>query len=171
MKKVLFSLFISSVLFLVGCQENSMTNPVSPLNKNDFTHVTTSQGIIPIDQKIANSVTGNADFILTGKINYTESIFQQIGPQVTSTLEPGFDVITNISIDAILKGVNVSNIEENGWRILSESSNQVFVRADGSSILVKSYTVLGRTDKLVFTFTVSAKGIRLDRVILDSPKV
>ena len=170
MKKVLFSLFISSVLLLVGCQENSMTNPVSPsLNKNDLTNVTTLQGIIPIDQKITNTVPGNADFILNGKINYTESIVQHLGPQVISTLAPGFDVMTNISIDAILKGIRVSNVEQNGWRILSKSSDQVFVRADGSSVLIKSYPVLGRTDKLVFTFVVTVKGIRLDRVILDSP--
>ena len=174
MKKVLFSLFIFSVLLLVGCQENSMTNPVSSesLNKTDLTHGTTSQSTITLDQKLANpGIEGNTDFIVNGKIDYTESIFPQNVTPLVSTLAPGIDVMTNISVDAILKSVSLSNVGQNGWKILSDSRDQVFVSANGSSVLVKSFPVPGRTDrlKLVFTFTVTVNGIRLDSVILDSP--
>jgi hypothetical protein len=177
MKKVLFSLFISSVLLIVGCQENSMTNPVSSesLNKADVTHGTTLKGTILLDQKLANPVIrGNADFIINGKINYTESIFPLNGPEVTTLINsaaPRIDASLDISVDAILKGASSTIAGPNDWKISSVSKDQVFITANGSPVLVKTYPVLGRTDKLelVCTFTVTADGIRLDSVILDSP--
>ncbi|HSD64719.1 MAG TPA: hypothetical protein VLB50_13030 [Ignavibacteriaceae bacterium] len=177
MKKVIFSLFISSVLFLVGCQENSMTNPVSSdlVNKASLTHETTLRGTITLDQRLANPVIkGNPDYIVNGKINYTESISPQNGPQITavaSTTAPRIDVGLDISVDATVKGVSSTKAGQNEWKIFSDSKDQVFVNEDVGTVLVKSYPLPGRTDnlELVCTFTVTAKGIRLDSVILNSP--
>ncbi len=177
MKKVLFSVFISSVLFFVGCQENSVTNPVSSesLSKADINQGNVFQGTIVLDQQLINPIIkGNPDFRILGKIEYTESIFSHGVPQITvngSTTAPSVGIGLDFSINATISAISSTSIGQNEWKISSSSKDQVFVNQNGSTILVKTFPLIGRSDdlSLVCTFTVTEKGVRLDSVILNSP--
>ncbi len=178
MKKVLFSLFISSVLLLVGCQENSITNPVSSdsINKASSVHETILRGTVILDQQLVNpTIKGNPDFKMKGKINYIETIFPKNVPELTgvgSNMTPGVEIGLNFSIDATISSTSSTLVGQNQWRIFSNSQDQVFVKENGSTILVKTFPIIGGVDNisLVCTFTVTEKGIKLDSVILNSPE-
>lgn len=177
MKKILFSLFISSFLLLVGCQDNSVTNPVSSesINKASLTHETIFRGAIRLDQQLVSpTIKGNPDFRVNGKINYIESIFPRNVPQITgvaNTTIPRIEIGLDFSIDASINSVSSTEVGQNEWKIFSNSKDQVFVNENGSTILVKSFPLIGRVDnlELVCTFTVTEKGLRLDDIVLNSP--
>jgi hypothetical protein len=171
MKKMMLSLVIFLFLLLIGCQENSMTNPVSAesLNKANLNHLNTEQGTIKLDQKLADPYRVKDYFLLSGEIKYTDELLIK-NPRVTAT---GYDVKTDISVDATLKNISSSFGESNTWKILSESQDLVYVTANGRYVLEKYYPVLGRTDKMELDckFEITTDGVRLISVNLITPIV
>lgn len=173
MKNIVLSLVVSSVLLLliVGCEDNSINNPISAesFNKAEPNSGITLHGSIILDRRLEVPGTIKKYYLLRGKINYSQELIIN-SPQA---IVPGYDVKLDISIDAILKDISVPSGEQNTWKILAESKEITFVALNGSSILVKSYPVLGRTDKmeLVCTFVITTQGLKLESVVLSSSVV
>ncbi|HCY74559.1 MAG TPA: hypothetical protein DHV28_01440 [Ignavibacteriales bacterium] len=174
MKKLfLITAVFSALLLLIGCQDNSITDPFSSgsLNKNNLMHSNSFEGIITLDQKLADPDRINDYFLLSGKIKFTETLFdntlQDKAPQLTTA---GQEERLDISVDAALTAVGVSNADKGVLRIDSKSDDIVFVSANGTDTLVKAYPVLGRKDKmeLVCTFDVTENGLTLKDAILTS---
>ena len=172
MKNILFSLVISSImLLLVSCEENSVNNPVSTesVDKVGPHSEKTLRGSITLNHNLEAPGTIKKYLHLSGKIYYSQQLIITDRPDIA----PGYDVELDISVDAILKDVNAVNGEQNTWKILAKSEDITFVAINGSSILVKSYPVLGRTDELqlVCTFEITTQGMELKSVALSSPVV
>jgi hypothetical protein len=173
MKNILLSLVVFSVLLLllVGCEDNSINNPVSAesFNKAGPLSGNTLNGSIILEHKLAGLGTVNKYYLLSGKIYYSQELIIK-NPQA---IVLGYDVKLDISVDAVLKDISAPSGEQNAWRILSKSEDLVFVAANGSYVLVKSYPVLGRTDEmeLVCTFAITTRGLKLENVVLSSPVV
>lgn len=171
MKKIFFLMAFSLVLLLIGCNENSASNPVSPdtINKSASGLGTEHRGDIYLDQKLQSPDVLGDYFQLNGDINYTEETLGQI-PQSSIA---GLDEKLDISIEATLTDISVNTTKPVIWKISSESGDLVTLPQNGSNELVKTYLVPGRTDKLelVCTFTVTLDGLKLKNAVLQSAMV
>jgi hypothetical protein len=172
MKKILFSAVVSSfLLLLIGCQDNSMTNPVSSqsLNKTDPIGSNFVENVIPLDYKLIDPVNKDIEYKLSGDISYTEEVLKS----GTQDVAPQYAIKLDNSILANLKIISSSDIKLNSWKISSQADNIVKITSDNADILVKSFPVIGNPDRLelVCTFTVSADGEELTKVALESPVV
>jgi hypothetical protein len=174
MKKLFLLIAIFSVLLiLIGCQDNSITDPFSSgsLKKDNLIHANSFEGSITLDQKLADPDRINEYFLLSGKIKYAETVFnnnfQDKTPQLTAA---GQEENLDISVDATLTSLGVFNSDKGVFRIDSKSDDIVFIHANGTDTLVKTYPVLGRKDKLelVVTFDVTENGLKLKDAILTS---
>ena len=174
MKYHLLSLVVSSVLLisLMGCEDNSMNNPVSgtSVDKVQPPGVNTLSGKIMLDHRVGDPVRINNYYQLTGNISYTQELFSVNNPN--QDIVPGYNINLDIQVDAILKDY-LSNLEPNSWEIKAESNDRFYINAAGSYTLIKAYPVVGTKDRLelVFTFIVTTDGMKLEGVILSSPVV
>ncbi len=177
MKKLLLSIAsLSFLLLLIGCQDNSITDPYSggSLNKSNLTHSNKFEGVITLDQKLADPDRINDYFLLRGNIKFAEYLFDNplidSAPQLTAA---GLNEKLDISVDAVLRGILSSSADQSVLKVDSKSDDIVFVNTNGTDTLVKSYPVIGRKDKLelVLTFAVTENGIKLKDAILISAEV
>ncbi len=160
MKNLLLTLVAFSVLLLIGCQENSITDPVSSesVNKNQISAGTLTSGTIPLEGLLVVPGMGQTYYSIEGVINYTHQLFQRdpIPPA------PQYNVQLNLSVSAYLN--NESTRERNTLSIASQSEDVFYVSEEGIYILEKSFIVLGSNDglALVCRFLVTTEGVSLN---------
>lgn len=156
MKKLLSSLIVFSVLFVLGCQENSITDPVSTrsINKNQTTGETFTSGVIPLEGLLMIRGGFQSYYTIKGQINYTHELVL-LDPMPPA---PQYYVDLNLSVMA-----NLTDESHNTFRISSTSEDNIYVLENGRYFLVKSFPVIGRNDglTLVCSFIVTTGGIGL----------
>lgn len=156
MKKLLISLVVFSVLFIIGCQENSITDPVSTesINKNQTTGETFTSGSIPLKGLLIVPGGFQSYYDIQGQINYTHQlVFLDPMPPA-----PQYYIDLDLSVRA-----NLTDEGNNTFRNSSTSEDNIYVSDDGISLLEKFFPVLGRTDGMVLVcrFLVTTDGIGL----------
>jgi len=161
MKKLLSSLVVFSVLFVIGCQENTITDPISSesVQKVQTTGETFTSGVIPLEGLLVVPGGFQTYYSIEGQINFThELVLLDPAPPA-----PQYYIDLDLSVQAIL-----TDEGHNGFRISSQSEDIVYVSEDGIYILEKSFPVLGRTDGLVLVcrFLVTTDGIGLSSMWL-----
>ena len=170
MKMMVFSLAFAS-LILFSCQDNTVTNPVSPnqINKTNDANGNSFMGAIPLDKVLTAPGPGPIvkDYDLVGKIDFNGD-FTGITNNQTKEIE---DLKLDILIDARLETISNKDPNHDEWMISSESQNRFYVTPDGQKVFEKTYPVLHRKDKmqLVCTFTVTTRNLVLDNVVLTTP--
>lgn len=168
MRYLVFSLVVISFLFF-GCQDNTVTDPVSPnqINKTSNFVGNTIRGTIPLDKILYVSGNSNDYYQINGKINYSEEFFRNISSQTESR----GDIKLGITIDALLTDPRVVGPGTEGWKISSESEDVLYVNPEGIDIIERTYPVMNRKDdmQLVCTFIVTTNGLSLDNMILKIP--
>ena len=166
MKKLLFSPVVFSVLLIIGCQENSITDPVSieTTNKSQNQEGSISRGTIPLEGILVHHGGFNSYYSIEGSIEYTHELIL-FDPKPPS---PQYNVYLNLSVDAILTNPDLPG--RNSWTISSESEDVFYVSEDGIYILEKSFPVLDRNDglALVCRFLVTTDGVGLNAKWLSS---
>jgi len=159
MKKLLISLVFYSVLFIIGCQENSITDPVSTesINKNQTTSETFTSGVIPLEGLLVVPGGFQSYYSIRGQINYTHELL------LIEPIPPQYYIDLNLSARALL-----TDEGHNAFRISSLSEDNFYVSEDGISMLQKSFPVLGRNDGMVLVcrFLVTTDGIGLSSMWL-----
>ena len=169
MKMMVFSLaFVSLLMF--SCNDNTLTDPVSPnqINKTSDVAGNSFMGAIPLDKVLAAPGPGPLvkDYDLVGKIDFNGE-FTGTPPNQTKEIE---DLKLEILIDARLAAISNKDPNQDVWMISSESQNRFYVTRDGEKKFEKTYPVLHRKDlQLVCTFTVTTRGLMLDNIVLTSP--
>ena len=160
MKNLLLTLVAFSVLLLMGCQENSITDPISTesVNKDQISVGTLTSGTIPLEGILVFPGMGQTYYSIEGEINYTHKLVQQdpIPPA------PQYNVQLNLSVSAYLN--HESTRERNTLSISSQSEDVFYVSEEGIYILEKSFIVLGSNDglALVCRFLVTTEGVSLN---------
>lgn len=156
MKKLLSSLIVFPVLFVIGCQENSITDPVSTgsINKNQTPGWTVTSGVIPLEGLLMIPGGFQSYYTIKGQINYTHELVL-LDPMPPA---PQYYVDLNLSVRA-----NLTDESHNTFRISSTSEDNIYVLENGRYFLVKSFPVIGRNDglTLVCSFIVTTGGIGL----------
>ena len=166
MKKLFLTTVIFSVLVIIGCQENSITDPIGDvgqqdLQKNDDPLV--HQGIIELNAILEVPDLTNSFLQISGQIEYVhELVFVDPIPPA-----PQFYIELNLSIRAaLIDGV------QNKFTISSESQDIIYVSEDGIYLFEKSFTVQGRRDGLILLcrFLVTTDGVGLNEMWLVIPE-
>jgi len=161
MQKLLFSFVVFSVLFVTGCQENSITDPVSSelTNKIQKPAGTVTRGSIPLEGILVFPGMGQSYYSIEGRISYTHEL-ARVDPLPPSQY---YSVKLNLSVDAIL--INPDLPGHYSRTISSESEDMFYVSENGFYILEKSFPVLGGAEDvemiLVCRFLVATDGVRL----------
>ena len=89
MKQLLFSLVVFSILFVIGCQENSITDPVSAesIKKDQTTVDPFTSGVIPLEGVLVVPGGFQSYYDIQGQINYThELVLLSPGPRYHSII-------------------------------------------------------------------------------------
>ena len=157
MKKLLISLVVFSVLLIIGCQENSITDPISPksVSKNENPNANVIKGSIPLEGILGSGF--NSYLTINGSIDYVhEKVFVNVSPTQR------YSISLKLSVNAVLTDPNLH--ANNTWTISDKSKDIFYVSEDGIYLLEKSFPVLGRADGMVLVcrFLVTTDGVRLD---------
>ena len=174
MKKLFLTLVTFSILFVVGCQENSITDPipVEPTSKVQQT-VPSNKGTITLEGMLADPYpVMNSYFILNGVIEYEHTLVTR------EPIPPETFVSLNLSVSADLTYLctvcSTPNEDTLAGSISNESNDEIFISMWEDEIfsLEKSFPIQGRDDGMVLVckFFVTANGIGVDEMWLVLPE-
>jgi hypothetical protein len=161
MKNLLFTVFSFSVLLLIGCQENSMVDPLSPdsINKSGNPTSNITSGTIKLGGLLVLPGGFQSYYTIDGQIDYTHEkvLVDPIPPA------PQYYIAVGLSIRAeISDGSNILTVSSN-------SNDNVYVSEEGIMILEKVYPVLNSENGLVLIckFLVTTDGLGLNEMMLE----
>jgi len=180
MKKLFLSLVVFSILFVIGCQENTITDPLSAESSGTqgITNETAIKNItqdVPdvirfenvLESPIPSTVNGPREcFIVAGTIEVDHKVWQ-LDPIPPSKQ---YRVTVGLCIDAEMNCA--AGQERNRWFIECDTENTIYFFGDELFTLTKYYTVTGRSDRmqLVVDYGVSIDGVYLKSMALRIPK-
>jgi len=157
MKKLLYSLVVFSALLIIGCRENSITDPVltESINKNQTTGEIFTSGVIPLEGLLVIWGGFQTYYDIQGQINYTHELVL-LDPAPPS---PQYYIDLNLSVRA-----NLTDESHKTFRISSTSEDNIYILQNGRYLLEKSFPVIGRNDglTLVCSFIVTTGGVSLN---------
>jgi hypothetical protein len=163
MKNLLLTLVIFSVLLLIGCQENSITDPIqnTELQKTDDPAVTT--GTIPLEGTLEILNQPNSYMIINGQADYVHELF------FVDPIPPAPQYYVNLSLNVYAELTNLSSPSDPIWIISTQTNDIFYVSEEGIYLLVKTFAVQGREDGLVLKcrFLVTTDGIGLNAMWLE----
>jgi len=177
--KNLFLFFIAiSILFVIGCQESAITDPLSTnspgiqsvtnetVDKNLPRDYQDHPNIIKFQKKLEPPFTtfANHTFEVGGAITFEHNV-EYLNPP-----GPLYRATVNLSIDAELKETWLGGSAS--WTITGETKDVIYLFGNHSVILIKYYSVKGREDgmKLAFRFGVDKDGVALIDLWLTFPR-
>jgi hypothetical protein len=157
MKKLIFSFVIFSFLLLVGCQDSSITDPVStqPTQKAQHPYGVTTTGTIHLSGVLLAPGQLNTYYTVKGTIKYTHQLFPS--PPVPA-LERDYVGVT-LAIDASLTGDAIQGGKK--LNISSNSADKFYLSADGDYKLVESFDIKDAQIALSVSFLVTADNVSL----------
>lgn len=168
MKNLLLTLVTFSVLLLIGCQDNSITDPIqdSGLQKNDGSNVNSGtiilEGLLNDPHPVMNSF-----YIINGEIQY------QLALEVTEPV-PSQDIVSlDLSVSANFTYLCTvcepqSDIVSVGTVLIS-TNDSFYVSEEGIYMLEKTFQIQGRDDGMVLkcSFLVTTEGVGLNEMWLE----
>ncbi len=172
MKKLFLSLIFFTALLIVGCQENSITNPVpdsADINKSD---ASTASGFIKLQNSLQSPYqVFNSYFDISGVINYSIEV-HQLDPIPPNSQEL---ISLQLSIDAELTNVctvcsPLSN-ETPAGTISGEINDVINFSDDTQHAVTKTFAIDKRTDGMTLkvSFLVTTSSVTVDYMKLELP--
>jgi len=176
MKKLFLTLVTFSILFVIGCQENSITDPltVEPTNKVQQTDPS-NQGTITLDAMLTNPYpVMNSYFIINGVIEYEHTLFylDPIPPNPQHVVSLNLSVTAGITDFCTVCDPQTSDFS--AGTISNESNDEIAISLweDEIILLEKSFPIQGRDDGMVLVckFFITGNSIGLDEMWLVLPE-
>ena len=168
MKKILLTIVVFSVLFIIGCQENSITDPITvePTNNVQMTDDTFLPDRMVLEGLLVDPSVPFSYMTIRGYIEYEHRLVlvDPIPPA------PQYYVLLQLTVNAELGSPN--GYEDPIWYIQSVSEDMIYVSEEGIYILEKSFQVQDRNDglTLVCRFLVTTDGVGLNEMWLELPE-
>ena len=152
MKKLFLTLVTFSILFVIGCQENSITDPTQSFSKKENLIAERTINLY----YMLNDPSGSS-CQLTGEVNYLHRIYtDQLGL---------YEVTLSLNMNSQLSRLGGPIAEP--WVINGWSEDVVIVSEDESVILEKRYEVKNRYDiVLVVHYLVTKEGVEISKLWL-----
>ena len=175
MKNLIISLAAASILFVIGCQENSITDPIAnePVDKvQTGTPDTYRHGIIPLEGALNDPYPiMNSYYIISGQIEYDFRIFHMdpIPPSPQRYLSLHFE--TNADLQYLCTVCSPSPEDELAGFIADVSEDYVPLGGNFVSLLEKTFIIQDREDGMVLKarFLVTYHQIELSAMWLALP--
>jgi len=178
MKKILLTLVAISVLFVLGCQESTITDPLSTElpETQGVTNVTADKNLpqdykdypdVIVFQRVLNlGNSPNTYFIVGGTIEANHNI-QNLD---ADPLNGESRVTVGLAIDAVMKGMECGS--KCGF-IKEKTKNTVYLAKGETTPLVKYYKVKGRKDGMLLAceFKVTLDGVAQQGLWITFPRV
>jgi len=161
MKKLFLTLVSCFVLFALGCQENSITEPLSPevTEKDGFQENSYNHGFIKLDGMLVDpSRPLNCCLEIRGEIEYEHrQVFLDYKQQSSS-----YYVLLKLSIKAEIFDPYLPGTP--AWPVKEISIDKIDVQPERVQSLIKYFRVQGREDVMYLAckFIITTEDIRLD---------
>ena len=178
MKKLFLSFVVFSVLVVIGCQENTITDPLitdSPgvkavanetANKDIPRDFTDHPDIIKFQKKLESPFTpvtafDKHTFVAGGTIKFEHNV------DFLNPPGPLYRVIVNLSINAELKETWLGGSA--CWTITGETKDVIYLSGNHSVTRIKYFEIKGRSDGMMLAcrFGIDKDGIALINLWLD----
>ena len=161
MKNLFLTIVVFSVLFIIGCQENSITDPVQQeLQKTDDPSILSGtillEGILEVPNQPKSYLSIN------GRVGYIHRI--ELSNSISTTARQ--NVSLSLTINA---GLSDTYSEKHPyWLISSKSQDIIYLSKDGIYQFVTSFPIQDRSDGMVLvcSFLVTTEGVRLSEMWL-----
>ena len=164
MKKLFFPFVSFFLLLVIGCQDNSITDPVMTESNSSSskTSLDITRGYFPLEGILVAPGMTNNYFSITGRIDYTHQLFY-LDPIPPS---PQFVVKVHFNVSAVITDLNYRT--RRSWTIKAQSDDNVYVSEEGIYILEKTFPINNRKDQMVLKckFIVTTSGVQLDATSL-----
>jgi hypothetical protein len=175
MKNLFVSLVAASVLLVIGCQENSITDPIAaePVNKvQDETPDTYFHGIISLEGVLSDPHhIGNSFYRISGQLEYDYRIFYMdpIPPVAQRYASLYFEA--NADLQYFCTVCQYSELDNLAGYISEVSEDYVALGGNYVTLLEKTFTIQGRDDKMVLKarFLVTNNRVELSAMWLALP--
>jgi len=175
MKNLFVSLVVISVLSVIGCQENSITDPIAnePVDKaQSGIPDTYLHGFIPLEGALNDPYPiGNSYYIVTGIIEYEQrTVF--VDPMLpTAKRYASLYLITEADFQYLCTVCQPSEEDKLVGFISDVSEEYVALGGNCVSLLEKSFTIQGREDGMILKvrFLVTSGGVDLSTMWLALP--
>ena len=175
MKNLIISLAAASVLFVIGCQENSITDPVADESSNKVqaeTPDTYLRGTILLEGVLRDPYpVGNSFYRINGEIVF-EQKFVYVEPNNRfSKRYAALYFTTNASLRYFCTVCSPSEDDKIAGIISEVSEDYVPLGGNYVSLLEKTFKIQGRADNMVLKvrFIVSNSGVELGSMWLALP--
>ena len=175
MKNLFVSLVAASVLFVIGCQENSITDSIAnePVDKvQPATPDTYFHGSIPLESVLADPYPiGNSFYRISGQIEYDFRIFYLDPIPPASQRSASLHFETNADLQYFCTVCSPSPEDELAGFIADVSEDYVPLGGNFVSLLEKTFSIQGREDGMVLKarFLVTYHRIELSAMWLALP--
>lgn len=170
MKKLFFSFVLFLALILIGCQENSITDPNPAGSELKANTSSQTSGTLAVDGILKVPGTFNTYYTVKGKIDYN----QASNSHATDSAPAGYDITLTLDADATLSNsVAPSQGEDHiPWYISSITKDQFYAALAGQITLSKVYPIKGRTDGMVLVvkFKITTSSVQIDSKWLAFPE-
>jgi hypothetical protein len=169
MKKFFLTAVALSVLLLIGCQENSITNSVKDVGqqaipKSDDPLV--NQGIIELDGILEVPGLTTSFLEISGQVEFVHELV------LVDPIPPASQYYVSLSFQLNAELSDPYSENHQDFTISSESQDLIYVSEDGIYLLEKSFAVQGRRDGLILLcrFLVTTDGVGLNEMWLVIPE-
>ena len=174
MKKLFLTLVTFSILFVIGCQENSITDPVTVEPTNKVQPDQSHQGTITLERMLRDPYpVMNSYFVINGAIEYEHRLvyLDPIPPNPQYVVSLNFSVTADFTYFCTV--CSPPTEETSAGSISNESNDEIFISVweDEIFLLEKSFPIQGREDGMVLkcTFHVTTIGVGLEEMWLELP--
>lgn len=172
MKKLFLSLIVFAALLIVGCQENSITNPVpnsAEVNKDD---ASTTSGFIKLQNSLQSPYqVFNSYFVINGVIDYSIEV-HQLDPIPPNSQELiSFQLSINAELSNVCTVCSPLSNETPAGTISGELNDVINFSDDTQHTVTKTFAIDKRDDGMTLkvSFLVTTSGITVDQMRLDLP--
>lgn len=174
MKKLFLTIVTFSILFVIGCQENSITDPITvePTNKVQQTDPS-HKGTITLERMLTDPYPAmNSYYIVNGEIQYqhTVQLLDPIPPNPQYVVSLNLSVTAGLTYLCTVCGDN--NDEGFDGYIETETDDTFLLPENGIFYLVKTFSIQGRDDDMVLKcrFLVTMDSVELNEMWLELPE-
>jgi hypothetical protein len=155
MKKLFLTTVVFSVLVIIGCQENSITEPVGTLEK---TGDPVNREIIQMNFVINDPLAGSVE--LVGEVYYTHELASS--DQLSNLFLVSVSLDLNAQLFDMLGGTHPE------WSSSGKSEDSMYISEEGIYILQKAYSITNRDDVvLIVQYLVTTEGVGIPNCWLE----
>lgn len=170
MKKFFLTFVVFSVLLLIGCQENSITDPIQYSEFQEANNPTVHKGTIILESRLQDPYpVMNSYYIIDGEIQYQHILkfLDPITPNQQNIISLNFSFSADFTY--LCTVCEPQSDDETAGTIAIETNDSLYVPKEDIYMLEKTFLIQGRDDGMFLTcrFLVNTDSVELNEMWLE----